>query len=711
MFEWSNITSHTNTNNAYSEFITNYSRIYNESFPLQRISRSRNKDKKWITKGIRISIQRKNKLYRNKMKHPTTENINKYNSYNKVLQRCLFQSENQYYQDILKTKHEANNKFWKLFGDIINPNKSKKSMKIDKLVYNGSTILDPTDISLAFNDHFASIGKKLTDKFNGDTNLKKYMKSNCSKTLFLQPIVTEEINIEISKLKDKKSSGPDNLPPKIIKISRDFISPCLAHVFNLSITNGEYPDLLKLSKVIAIYKKGERHIPDNYRPISLLDIIDKIFEKLLYKRMIKFLDKNKLLFIYQFGFREKHSTALTLTEITDNIRNSIDNGGYTVAIFLDLCKAFDTVDHEILLQKLPYYGIRGNSHSLMKSYLSNRYQFTVINGVKSDIKPVTCGVPQGSVLGPLLFLLYINDLEHCISPKIPRLFADDTGLFIHGSDILSIMTTAQTVLTKLQDWFYCNKLTLNIPKCAYMIFRGRKKCHLSLVRGRKKCLPLNIPPLFLNGLEIKRVENFKYIGLILDSKLMWKAHIESICTKISKFFGIFSHMRHKIPKHMARQVYYSTIFPHINYCLEIYGSCSSRLLSKIQRKQNSLVKFLIKKDFLYPTDSLHHENNILKIKHLYELKIASFVHDCLNKKTIPLFHNYFKPQHQTHNYETRQEHTIVVPITKTNIGSNSVKSVGAKIWNSNKTAMKYIKFSKETMKKHVFRNYVESYQS
>ena len=214
------------------------------------------------------------------------------------------------------------------------------------------------------------------------------------------------------------------------------------------------------------------------------------------------------------------------------------------------------------------------------------------------------------------------------------------------------MASAQTVLNKLQDWFYNNKLTLSVPKCAYMIFRGRQKI-----------LPANIPPLYLNGLEIERVENFKYIGVILDSKLLWEKHVEYICTKISRLYGVFSYLRHKIPVSMARQVYYSTIFPHINYCLEIYGCCSSKLLSRLQTKQNSLMKFLTKKDMLYPTDLIHHDNNILKIKHLYELKLASFVHDCINKNTIPLFHNYFTLQNQTHRYITRQEQTLILPRT------------------------------------------------
>ena len=406
------------------------------------------------------------------------------------------------------------------------------------------------------------------------------------------------------------------------------------------------------------------------------------------------------MFVYQFGFRQHHSTGLALTEITDSIKQSIDNNGYTVGIFLDLRKAFDAVDHGILIEKLPYYGIRGRALDLIKSYLSNRTQFTMINGVKSETKPVTCGVPQGSVLGPLLFLLYVNDIGNCISSDIPRLFADDTGLFIHGSNISKVMKTAQDVLDKLQQWFCYNKLTLNIPKCSYVIFRGIKKV-----------LPTDLPILQLNDVQIERVECVRYIGVMLDSFLSWKQHVDLICTKLNRLFGVFSHLRHKIPEPYARQIYYSTIFPHVNYCLEIYGSCASNLVKKLQIKQNSLMKYLTKKDSLFSTNLIHHQNNILKVKDAYELKLLSFVHDCLNQNTIPIFHHYFKHQRQTHQYSTRQDSILSVPHMKTNIGLSSIKRKASDIWNSNKTAQNYLSFSKSTMKKHVFNSFVKTYQT
>ena len=461
-----------------------------------------------------------------------------------------------------------------------------------------------------------------------------------------------------------------------------------------------YPQLLKVSKVIALFKSGVRHVTNNYRPISLLDIFDKIYEKLLYKRFVKFLNKYNLLFKFQFAYRDDHSASLALTDITDCIKSTIENNGYTIGILIDLSKAFDAVDHAILFEKLPHYGIRGKALSLIKSYLTNRTQFTVINGVSSDTKPVTCGVPQGSVLGPLLFLLFINDIQFCTSKDITRLFADDTGIFVHGNTLQSALKSAQEELDKLEKWFKANKLTLNVKKCAYIIFRGRNKR-----------IPDVLPNLCINRQEIERVETFKYIGLHLDYCLSYKAHVEYVCNKLNRFFGVFSQLRYKIPDFLVRQTYYSTIFPIINYGLIVYGSCSKSLLNKIQTKQNSLLKFLTKKDRLYPTNELHLNYRILKVKNAYDLLLVNFVHSCLRNTVIPIFQNYFKLQRSRHSYNMRKKLNIVIPKTTSKTGSSTVKFMGAKIWNGCPVAHKYIDFSKYTIKKHVFNSFIESYRT
>ena len=237
---------------------------------------------------------------------------------------------------------------------------------------------------------------------------------------------------EINNLEQNKSPGQDEFTSKFLKISANMIVPTLCEIFNLSIKTGEYPDPLKIAKVIPIFKKGDPSLASNYRPISVLSCINKIFEKILFKRLYNFLEKYNILYEFQFGFRQGHSTEHALVEIVDKIKHAIDNNELTCGLFLDLSKAFDTVNHNILLQKLEHYGIRGTALNLFKSYLSNRKQYVQIDKCKSKTLPITCGVPQGSVLGPLFFILFINDLPNCCPEGKIRLFVDDTTLELSG---------------------------------------------------------------------------------------------------------------------------------------------------------------------------------------------------------------------------------------------------------------------------------------
>ena len=283
-----------------------------------------------------------------------------------------------------------------------------------------------------------------------------------------------EVESLISTLNPKKSSGPNSLPSLILFEFKAELSIPLSLLFNISINTGVFPSILKLSQTTPVYKKGSKITKSNYCPISLLSNINKLIEKMMFNRTYLFLENNKSIYNLQFGFRNKHSTGHALIEITEKIRNALDNGEIACGVFIDLQKAFDTVNHKILVNKLEYYGIRGLCNKWFKSYLSNRKQYVSIDGFKSEIQEIKHGVPQGSVLGPLLFLIYINDLHNAIVYSKTYHFADDTNLLNVSLSAKKIQKQMNIDLKCLYKWLMANKISLNWSKTELIIFRSNK---------------------------------------------------------------------------------------------------------------------------------------------------------------------------------------------------------------------------------------------
>ena len=262
-----------------------------------------------------------------------------------------------------------------------------------------------------------------------------FMEGDFLKSLYLFPVNESEVLDIILNLKNTDSKGPDNIPTSLIKSCGHELCQILTYINNCSLLDGVFPEKLKMAKIIPIFKSGDVNIISNYRPISILSAFSKITEKLVSTRLINYLTQNSILHKNQFGFRPKLSTCLALLQLIDDVSKSIDDGNITVGVFIDLAKAFDTVDHAILLNKLNFYGIRGTALNWFRSYLTNRNQYVYLNGAESSCALIRCGVPQGSILGPILFLIYINDLNSFSKTLNTIVFADDTNLFLSGKKI------------------------------------------------------------------------------------------------------------------------------------------------------------------------------------------------------------------------------------------------------------------------------------
>ena len=506
---------------------------------------------------------------------------------------------------------------------------------------NGKEIQDDTEIANAFNTYYTQIGPKLAASINMPPNksYKDYLSRPTHGTFSFKSIKCEDIINVINNLKPKSSFGADKMTNKMLKILKDELNEPITNIINQSFKTGIFPDLLKIAKVTPIYKKNENYLLENYRPISILPSISKVFERVMHNQIYDYFTKMNIFFTSQYGFRSRHSTELAALELVDRIITEMDNNHYPVNIFMDLSKAFDTLDHQILLDKLAYYGFQNESLNLLTNYLSKRQQYVEINQEASKYQEIKCGVPQGSILGPLLFIIYMNDMPSITEYFTFIIYADDTTLFtsLCTDDTSSANITAlNTELNIINDWLKVNKLSLNIEKTKAMIFHSPQK-------------QLTLPSISIENIKINFVDTFTFLGISIDKHLKWKSHIDMIARKISKAIGVLNKLKKFIPKSAMKLIYNALVLSHMNYGLMLWGSKHGKLF-KLQKKA---IRILNNSAYNAHTSPLFKIDNILKLPDLYAAQESAFCYRLLNGLLPQYFTRKLLHMEITHGYQTR----------------------------------------------------------
>ena len=596
-----NILNETNSQIAFSTFYKTFKSLYDNCFNI--VTKNLNKkdiEKPWINETLLKQMKIRDKLYKLSVKNHVPRKV--YTDFRNLLNKQINVAKEKYYEKEFNIYEKNVKKTWSLINSVIKPKNTKPKISIsDKNT--GAEVKD-SDVPDHFIDYFTTIAEKLTSEMpNSSSNVSTYLRNRVQSSFFFSPCKSSEISKAITDLKDN-GKGLYVVSKSVLESCSHIISPILSHITNLCLKDGYFPEELKLGCITPIFKNGKKDLVDNYRPVCSLSPFSKIIERIMYDPMIKFIDKNKIFSGSQFGFRKGMSTETAIIDYVNKIHSGLNKKQYSISVLMDLSKAFDLMDHSILKVKLEHYGFRGNTLNFLMNFLSNRYYFVSVNGLQSVKRSVKIGVPQGSTLGPLLFLLYVNDMANSSDLLHFSQFADDSTVTHSHTNLKFVKETMEREFEKVLTWLATNRLIINLKKTHLMVFTNRKR-------------PQEISLKVKDSLITETTES-KFLGVIVDNKLSWASHIKYISNKISKSLSIIRYLRYSFPTKILKSLYMSLVLPYISYCNIIWCSAFKTVLNPVLILQKKCIRTITKSDFLAHTKPLFKSSQLLDINKLFD---------------------------------------------------------------------------------------------
>lgn len=666
---WRDIIRGTNdANQNYNVFNDVLINLLNKTIPKIKTKLKTHYKKYWLSKGIKISCTNKRllKILSIKTDNPIIKKY--YRKYEKILKQSVITSKKQHYINKIKMSQNKVKAMWNIVNERTNKKTPKDKYNI-QLQIDNTLVSDPKQIVNTFNNFFASIGEESSREAKGQPVV-----NPSENTLFLRPLDCQETHRIIQNLKNKRSHGIDELPPSLIRQCADELAVPFCVLINQSFDEGTFPDQLKKAIIKPLFKKNSKTDPNNYRPIALLPTASKIFEKAMCDRVYSFCERYKIFDESQNGFRKHRSTTLAVYKYMQEVTNIINNKKYAIGILLDMTKAYDKVQFKILLEKLYGIGIRGNTHKWFTSYLQNREQYVQMEyfnhdqkriiQVRSEKKIINASIPQGSVIGCLLFIIYINDL-----PKIMKepcvLFADDISLLTTCQSNSNINEQLNIMLNKTTKWMDEHNLEINYKKTKLMTFYPQQKSPLEVNFA-------------INGTKVEVVNEFTLLGLTIDTHITWKPHINKLHSKLSKFTYALREVKKTTDIQTALTTYYAYAHAWLSYGIIMWGnSTDAPTLFILQKKLIRIIVNIEQTDSCKPFFIKH---SILTLPSIYILEICKFV-----RKYI----HFFKTRGDKHtDRSVRYRNMLMLPSSRMKLHSNSPYVMSIKIFNNLPDALK-----------------------